>query len=68
MRLGKNQLKALKFVHKYKGWHTYHRDASTIKLVKSLVKKKLVEDVHGQFRITKLGNAYIWDKTNEFFM
>jgi hypothetical protein len=68
MRLGKNELSALKFAHKYKGWVTYSRDSKSIKTIFSLAKKKLIEHKAGQYKITKLGNAYIWDHTDKFYL
>jgi uncharacterized protein YjhX (UPF0386 family) len=68
MRVGKNELKALKFLHKHGGWHSYARDGATMRIVFSLSRKRLIQHSHGQFKITKKGNAFIYDHTNRFYL
>lgn len=69
MALGKIQLKALQFAHKHKGWHYFNEDASTKRLMQGLKSYKFISiDRYGRFKITKLGNRYIWERTNRFYL
>lgn len=69
MRLGANQLQALQFVHRYKGWHYFQEDATTKNIMRKLKTYKFVSiDKYGRFKITKLGNRYIWEHTNKFYL
>lgn len=70
MALGKLQISALKFAHKHKGWNYFHEDGSTKKLMQGLKSYKLIsiDKKYSRFKITKLGNAFIYDHTNRFYL
>ena len=51
MRLGTLESKALTFIRKVKGWHSFAQDPTTKRVVKSLESKGLVEiNRYHQFR------------------
>jgi hypothetical protein len=48
---GKHQVKLLDFAYRYKGWHSYATDKTTIRAVDALVKKGyLIINEHNQFK------------------
>lgn len=50
--MGKHQLRLLKFAIKYKGWHTFGTDSSTVNAVRSLAAAGLIEvNKHRQFKL-----------------
>ena len=51
-RFGHHQKHVLEFAFNNPGWHTFHKDRTTIQAINSLVKLGLVEvNEYGQFRL-----------------
>lgn len=50
--VGRHQCNLLSFAEKYRGWHTFSQDRSTIRAVQSLTRKGCLEVIGDQFRFT----------------
>ena len=48
--IGKNQVHALMFAEKYRGWHTFAKDSATRRAVLRLAAKGCLEILGDQFR------------------
>ena len=49
--IGKNQCELLEFAERYRGWHSYSQDRSTLRAVEGLVRRGCIEvNNYEQFR------------------
>ena len=49
--IGKNQCNLLSFAEKYRGWHTFKKDRTTIAAISRLQQKGYIEVIQDQFRL-----------------